>query len=109
METNRSIRGSILLGMWTTSLRKFLKFVWEDRVYAFVGKNSSSSGGCTGGGGGPSLTILFPLYHFGIFTCGRGGISSSYRQESLASRRVHTLLQKGAVELVSPPLTPLSS
>jgi hypothetical protein len=50
METNRSIRGSIHLGMWTTSLdltdayfhipisskfRKFLRFVWEDRVYAF--------------------------------------------------------------------------
>jgi hypothetical protein len=50
METNRSIRGSIRLGMWTTSLdltdayfhipispkfRKFLRFVWEDRVYAF--------------------------------------------------------------------------
>ena len=50
METNRSIRGSIRLGIWTTSLdltdayfhipisptfRKFLKFVWEDRVYAF--------------------------------------------------------------------------
>jgi hypothetical protein len=48
--TNRSIRGSIHLGMWTTSLdltdayfhipifpkfRKFLRFVWEDRVYAF--------------------------------------------------------------------------
>jgi hypothetical protein len=42
-----------------------------------VGKNSSSSGGCTDGGGGPSLTILFPLYHFGFFTCGRGRISSS--------------------------------
>ena len=50
METNRSIRGSIHLGMWTTSvdltdayfhipispkLCKFLRFVWEDRVYAF--------------------------------------------------------------------------
>jgi hypothetical protein len=50
METNRSIRGSIHLGMWTTSLDltdayfhipispkfgKFLRFVWEDRVYAF--------------------------------------------------------------------------
>ena len=50
METNRSIRGSIHLGMWTTSLnltdayfhipiypmfRKFLRIVWEDRVYAF--------------------------------------------------------------------------
>jgi hypothetical protein len=50
METNRSIRGSIRFGMWTTSLdltdtyfhipispkfRKFLRFVWEDRVYAF--------------------------------------------------------------------------
>jgi hypothetical protein len=50
METNRSIRGSIDLGMWTTSLdltdayfhipispkfRKFMRFVWEDRVYAF--------------------------------------------------------------------------
>ena len=50
METNRSIRGSIHLGMWTTSLdltaayfhipispkfRKFLRFVWEDGVYAF--------------------------------------------------------------------------
>jgi hypothetical protein len=50
METNISIRGSIHLGMWTTSLnltdadfyipispkfRKFLRFVWEDRVYAF--------------------------------------------------------------------------
>jgi hypothetical protein len=50
METNRSIRGSIHLGMWTTSLdltdgyfhipispkfRKFLIFVWEDGVYAF--------------------------------------------------------------------------
>ena len=50
METNRSIRGSIRLGMWTTSLdltdayfhipispkfRKFLRFVGEDRVYAF--------------------------------------------------------------------------
>jgi hypothetical protein len=50
METNRSIRGSIRLGMWTTSLDltdacfhipispkfcKFLRFVWEDRVYAF--------------------------------------------------------------------------
>ena len=45
METNRSIRGSIHLGMWTTSLDltdgyfhipispKFLRFVWEDRVY----------------------------------------------------------------------------
>jgi hypothetical protein len=27
MEINRSIRGSILLGMWTTSLRQFLRFV----------------------------------------------------------------------------------
>jgi hypothetical protein len=50
METNRSIRGSIHLGMWTTFLDltdayfhipispkflKFLRFVWEDRVYAF--------------------------------------------------------------------------
>ena len=50
METNRSIRGSIHLGMWTTSLdltdayfhipispkfRKFLRFVWEDSVHAF--------------------------------------------------------------------------
>jgi hypothetical protein len=50
METYRSIRGSIHLGMWTTSvdltdvyfhipispkLCKFLRFVWEDRVYAF--------------------------------------------------------------------------
>jgi hypothetical protein len=50
METNRSIRGSIHLGMWTTSLdltdayfhipispkfRKLLRFVLEDRVYAF--------------------------------------------------------------------------
>jgi hypothetical protein len=49
IETNRSIRGSIHLGMWTTSLdltdayfyipispkfRMFLRFVWEDRVYA---------------------------------------------------------------------------
>ena len=43
-----------------------------------VGQNSSSSGDCTNGGGGPSLTILFPLYHFGFFTCGREGISSSW-------------------------------
>ncbi|CAG2229494.1 unnamed protein product [Mytilus edulis] len=50
METNRSIRASILPGMWTTSLdltdayfhvpvchsyRKFLRFVWNKRVYQF--------------------------------------------------------------------------
>ena len=53
METNRSIRGSIHLGMWTTSLDltdayfhilispkfcKFLRFVWEDRVYIYAFK-----------------------------------------------------------------------
>ena len=43
-----------------------------------VGKNSSFSGGCTDGRRGPSLTIIFPLYHFGFFTCGKGGISSSW-------------------------------
>ncbi|VDH98339.1 Hypothetical predicted protein [Mytilus galloprovincialis] len=50
METNRSIRASILPSMWTTSLdltdayfhvpvchsyRKFLRFVWNKRVYQF--------------------------------------------------------------------------
>lgn len=50
METNRSIRASILPGMWTTSLdladayfhcpiapsfRKYLRFVWNDQVFQF--------------------------------------------------------------------------
>jgi hypothetical protein len=50
METNRSIRASILPGMWTTSLdlsdayfhipichsyRRYLRFVWDNRVYQF--------------------------------------------------------------------------
>ena len=50
METNRSIRDSILPGMWTTSLdlsdayfhipispvfRKYLRFVWNDQVFQF--------------------------------------------------------------------------
>jgi hypothetical protein len=43
-------------------------------VSQLAGKNSSSSEGCTDRGDGPSLTILFPLYHFGFLTCGRGGI-----------------------------------
>lgn len=50
METNRSIRASILPGMWTTSLdlsdayfhvpiapsfRKYLRFVWKNRIFQF--------------------------------------------------------------------------
>jgi hypothetical protein len=50
METNRSIRASILPGMWTTSLdlsdayfhipichsyRRYIRFVWDNRVYQF--------------------------------------------------------------------------
>lgn len=50
METNRSIRASILPGMWATSLdladayfhcpiappfRRYLRFVWDDKVYQF--------------------------------------------------------------------------
>lgn len=51
METNRSIRASVLPGMWTTSLdlsdayfhipiskgyRKYLRFVWDGKVYQFL-------------------------------------------------------------------------
>jgi hypothetical protein len=50
METNRSIRASILPGMWSTSLdltdayfhcpisvafRKYLRFVWDNNVFQF--------------------------------------------------------------------------
>jgi hypothetical protein len=67
METNRSIRASILPGMWTTSLdlsdayfhipichsyRRYLRFAWDNRVYqfglstaplVFAGSHSSSA------------------------------------------------------------------